>query len=322
MGKGGSKTTTTTNEIDPFMESQRNDLMGDINRYADRPYQAYRGQRVAGFNPDYTAGERMTRDAAAGLTGAVGDAAGVYRDVMSAGAPSFLDYDVQDYMNPFLGEVVDRSLADLDRSRQMGLASDAHRAAASGAFGGARHGVAEAETNRGYYDAAGRTAADLRYAGYRDATGQINNDMATEMANRGMRLDAAGRLVSNAGAGIAAGQARMNLGLGRQANEQQRFDAAYQEWVNGQNDPMRKLLMRASVLPTMPFGTTQTSREKTSGSGLGGLLGGALSIGSMFIPGLQPVAAAAGAAGAASGGGGGGSAGPGIQGGFGIPYGF
>jgi hypothetical protein len=80
------------------------------------------------------------------------------------------------YLSPYTGQVVDQSLGALDRSRQMAVNQIADQAVAGHAFGGSRHGVAEALTNQGYAEQAGQMAAQLYNQGYTQALGAAQNE--------------------------------------------------------------------------------------------------------------------------------------------------
>src|SRR5882762_6511721 len=75
------------------------------------------------------------------------------------------------YLNPYTANVIDASLNDLNRARQLGINQNASNATLSNAFGGDRQAVTDAETNRAYLDAAGRTIAGLRNQGFDTAAG-------------------------------------------------------------------------------------------------------------------------------------------------------
>lgn len=96
-------------------------------------------------------------------------------------ANSFLNQNMQQYMNPYTQQVVDTSLQDLERSRQMAQQQGAAQAVKSKAFGGSRQGVAEAETNRAYADQAAKTAAGLRSQGFDTASQLAQADLARQM---------------------------------------------------------------------------------------------------------------------------------------------
>ena len=87
------------------------------------------------------------------------------------------------YMNPYTQQVVDTTQADIERQRQMAINNMGAQAQAAGAFGGSRHGVAEAQTNAEYGRVAANALAPLRMQGYQNA-----------MTDRSQRLGAASQL--------------------------------------------------------------------------------------------------------------------------------
>lgn len=79
--------------------------------------------------------------------------------------PSQLDQ----FQNPYQQDVIDASLADINRQQQLSLQQGGDSAQAAGAFGGSRHGVADALTREGYDRNASATVAGLRQSGYNTA---------------------------------------------------------------------------------------------------------------------------------------------------------
>jgi hypothetical protein len=102
-------------------------------------------------------------------------------NIRDVAAGSFLNQNMQQYMNPYTQQVVDTSLQDLERSRQLAQQQGAAQAVKAKAFGGSRQGVAEAETNRAYADQAARTAAGLRSQGFDTASQLAQADLARQM---------------------------------------------------------------------------------------------------------------------------------------------
>jgi hypothetical protein len=96
-------------------------------------------------------------------------------------AGSFLNQNIQDYMNPYTQAVTNQSLADLERSRQLQQQQTSAQATAAKAFGGSRQGVAEAETNRAYGENAARLLAQQNAAGYEAAQRASEADLARSM---------------------------------------------------------------------------------------------------------------------------------------------
>mgnify|MGYP003686776553 FL=1 len=83
----------------------------------------------------------------------------------------------KDYMSPYQQEVIDTSLAAMDREQQKGLASLRQRAAQAGAFGGGREAASIGE-----YQATGDIAraaqeANLRQSGFQQAQAAAAQDL-------------------------------------------------------------------------------------------------------------------------------------------------
>lgn len=105
-------------------------------------------------------------------------ARGNIRDIEAA---SFLNQNIQQYMNPYTQAVTNQSLADLERSRQLEQQRTAAQATAARAFGGSRQGVAEAETNRAYGENAARLIAQQNAAAYQAAQQASEADLSRTM---------------------------------------------------------------------------------------------------------------------------------------------
>jgi hypothetical protein len=102
---------------------------------------------------------------------------------------------INTYMNPYTQQVIDTSMADLERQRQMQQNQLGQQASAAGAFGGSRQGIAEAETNRAFAQQGGQLAAQLRQQGFNTALGasqqDVSNQMQAALANQSAGANAA-----------------------------------------------------------------------------------------------------------------------------------
>jgi len=76
---------------------------------------------------------------------------------------------VQNFMNPYTDQVVNSTLKDINRARQMADLSTMGGAAKSGAFGGSREALMRAENTRNALDQAASTAGELRSQGFNTA---------------------------------------------------------------------------------------------------------------------------------------------------------
>jgi hypothetical protein len=96
-------------------------------------------------------------------------------------AGSFLNQNMQQYMNPYTQAVTQQGLTELERSRQLQQQQTAAQATAARAFGGSRQGVAEAETNRAFGETAQKYVAQQNAAAYDAAQRASEADLARQM---------------------------------------------------------------------------------------------------------------------------------------------
>ena len=306
MSKGGSQTTTSS--IDP-----------DVKRAFLTNFQQAQGvagalpvQQFAGYNPMYQAGEEAlvnTALAGPGITGTdlaaqMAAAGGVYQPNqisaqqtnLSMGGPG----SIASYMNPYTELVRKNALADLESSRQAAIQQTGERANAAKAFGGSRQAVAESLTNAGFAKQAGTLGTQLNEQAFNQAMAMQQADIArrsaADVANQQAGLQGAqlrtgaasqlGNLAAQQQAlRLGGAQAVMGAGSARQAQEQQRMDAA-------RNIGLQKLGVAQSALSAQPANlgmSTQTPYTQNVGAGL---LGGALA-GSQ-LAGIPAIASATG----------------------------
>ena len=229
MSKGGPP-QTQTNTINPYaMQAYQQNL-----NLARSTAAGLGPQQFAGFDPRYEAGEKA---------------------LFEASMKPFGAEDIAAFQNPYEEQVVQQSLQDIERSRQMAALQDANKATAAKAFGGSRYGVQSALTNEAALQEAARTAGQLRSAGFGQAA----------------QLAAAAREMNMRGF-----QNAMNLGLTRQQYAQLKLDAE-------RNLPLQRLAIEQAAMSAQPANLGSTSSQPTSRNVLTGALGGAAA-GAQFGP--------------------------------------
>lgn len=241
MSKGKSTTTTTT---DPEQMAIYTDLYNRSKSIAGQPFVPYTGARVAGFNPDQLQGFDAARSS--------------FQDSMSYDPRGLLSdmgtqpLDIQSFQNPYNTQVIDQSLADLDRARQIRLQSDQDRAIGAGAFGGSRSALLEAETNRNFADQAAKTSSNLRQSGY-------NNALNAAMQDRGYRTGIQQGLLSDQyrNLGLLSG-----IGTQQQGLQQAGMDAGYNEFMRALGYGPQQLGLLAQGVSALPTQTNQSSSNK------------------------------------------------------------
>ncbi len=127
---------TSTTTLAPQLGDTLYGNIGRAQALADTPFQPYAGQMVAGFNPTQMQAQnaltRIGADQVGGgtLQSAIGTAQGVagYAPQMVSTQP-LTGVDLSGYMNPFTDQVINGSLGDLERQRQIQAQSNAAQAA-------------------------------------------------------------------------------------------------------------------------------------------------------------------------------------------------
>ena len=262
MSKGSTRTETS---VPGYQEDAYKKLYGMGEKVAQLPFTPYTGPQVAGFNPDQLAGFDATRNMF-GQSMAF-DPRGQLAEM------GLEPLKVNSFYNPFQEQVIDNTMADLNRGRQLQIQSDQDAAIGRGAFGGSRSAVLEAETNRNFADRAGNLAANLRQQGF-------DSSVANAMADRNFR--------SGINQGLLSDQYR-NLGLlsgigaQQQGLQQGAIDAGYNEFLRSINYPKEQLGLLAQGVSALP---TQSQQSQSYRPGFGDFLGGAAGLaGSMALGG-------------------------------------
>lgn len=230
---GGGGTKVEKNEIDPQLKALYMQNYATAMNVANTPFQPYTGQRVAPLNDTQRSANDLMRNIAGNNVGksaldqamsamggmlsyqpgtiSASPIAGrtVSADPISAGM--LKDADLSAYMNPYTRDVIDASLADLSRARDIQRVADNQHATMAKAFGGSRQGVADSLTNDNYLRNVASTTANLRNTGYNAAVdaamADINRKLAVDQFNSGQKFTAD---QFNAGQAFAADQFNSN----------------------------------------------------------------------------------------------------------------
>jgi len=143
------------------------------------------------------------------------------------------------------------------------------QATAANAFGGARHGIAESETNRGFADRAAAMSGQLRQQGYSNSQqmarqAQMQNQQA-QLQGQQQRMGAASQLGTLSNLGFGMGQQinsqMQNQGLQQQGVQQAVIDAAKQRYAAYVAQPNQALNMPLQALGAAPYNTSTNQTE-------------------------------------------------------------
>ena len=123
----------------------------------------------------------------------------------------------QEYMNPYMNDVVQQQYLDIQRQGDIQRLGANAGSVGSGAFGGSRQGIQQAEIGRNILDQQARTGSQLRSAGYQQAQQQAMSAFEQARARQAQQSQLTGQLGQmGSQAGLQAAQQMGQLGLSGQ----------------------------------------------------------------------------------------------------------
>lgn len=269
FGKSKSKSSqqsTTHTSVNPWSQQQYDTQTGGmldaLNNYTKKPFQPYTGQMVAGL----AQGEQAARDIASANVGSTG---GIL-DTAVSGVNNAMGYDGTDvsrWFNPIEDQVVSATGAYMDQNLQQNLAQNNARATQAGAFGGSRHGVADAELMRSSGMDKAKMMADLRYRGYNDARNAGFQNQQAQYQGAGLLAGLAGEKQAN---WQRDADYMAKLGATDREIEQAKLLATRAEFDRQAKDELDKLMLelqtRQGILGATPFTTNTNATGSSSGT--------------------------------------------------------
>jgi len=272
----------------PYVETMlgKTEALTDINQ---NPYQAYGGQRIAGFNPiqerafQNVANQQVAGQIGAGTTmagasglGSIGTANQLGQLGQQYASQVTNPYVTQSYMSPYMQNVVDVQKNEALRDAQMRNVGANLGAARQGTYGGARQVLAEQERNRNLQS----QLANIQ------ATGTQNAFQAAQQAQQygaGLGLQGYGQAANIAGQQLQAEQGILGLqsqfGAQQQQQQQNIINQAIQNYAVAQQYPQQQLAFMNAQLRGLPLQSTSVQQyqappsqlSQVTGLGLAGL---------------------------------------------------
>jgi hypothetical protein len=267
-GGGGqsqpTNTTQTTTTIPEYARPYVERMLGKAEAFSETPYQAYGGQRIAGFTPMQEQAFQGAANLApaqqlgvgtqlAGLGGLGGLGAG-QQYAQQATNP----YAMQSYMSPYMENALAPQMREAARQSAIQGQQNQAQAVQRGAFGGARSAIVEAERQRNL----GQQQADIYGRGMQTAFEQARQaqQFGADLGLRGYGL--AGQMAGTLGQlgqtqfGQQQGaiQAQAAAGAQQQAQAQQGLSQAYQDFLTQRGYPQQQLSFMSDILRGVPLG--------------------------------------------------------------------
>ena len=275
--------TTIPDYAKPYVEN----MLGRAQALSETPYQAYQGERTAGFTPMQqqafqgiqNLGPSEQLGTATNLAGAAGLGAlntGYRAGRFSAG--QFTPMAAQQYMNPYIQAALAPQMELMNRQFGQQAAQNAAQATQAGAFGGSRFGIQQAQNQLNQNLATQNLLGQGYNTAYQQAAEQFNQDMARRMQAQQLgeqsRQFGAGLGLQGLQTGLQAASTLGNLGqtqfgqqtqaLGMQqqagATQQQQqqniLNQQYQDFLNQRQYPQQQLAFMSDMLRGLPLSQT------------------------------------------------------------------
>lgn len=242
---------------------------------ASRPYTPYPFQRIADFTGDQNNAMGMLRNYAPQAQGNASPF-GVPRLIDEIGAGGSIDA----YMSPYIDNVLDRTQQRIRQATDMGRQWQSNMAAhQDGAFGDARHGIADAQIEERGIQQMGDAAAEAYAAAYDNAQGLRQFDIGNLFNVENMDAQKQQQLLEYV-------DALYRSGSNQQALDQQSMRLGYEDFLRQLDYPIEQYNLLTAALTQSPYGktVTESSTSKTPGpSTAGQILGTVGNIASLFI---------------------------------------
>jgi len=290
-----SQTSNIPEYAQPYVEQMLGAAQGEIfnaNGTGIKPYKPFSSNPndyFAGFSPmqqraqQQAANMQVTPETgmAAGMAGAAGlGGLGTQYNPMGAYSQQFGQQQADQYMNPYMQNVVDIQQQAAQRQADIATTGRNAQAVQAGAFGGSRQAVTDAEANRALATQQGAIQAQGLNTAYTNAQQQFNADQAARMqaqqanigqqqfgASLGMQglqtgLQAAGQLGQLGqnvyGQQMGINQLQNQYGAQQQAAEQAKINQQIQDYATAQQYPMMQLANMSALTRGLPMQNATT----------------------------------------------------------------
>jgi len=277
---------TTTQDLPEWAKPYAQDVLSKgkaITDVGQNPYQAYGGNRIAGFDPmqqqAMQGAQNMAPAAQLGAGTALAGGAGLGGLGVASQANQYgFQNQVGGYMNPYLQMSLAPQIAEANRQYDIGATNQQANATRAGAFGGSREAIMAAENERNRNMGINQIVGQGYNTAFTNAQNQYNQNLQNQLAGYNLMGSAAGQLgqlgQTQYGQQMGINQLQSQYGAQRQAQEQKGLDTAYQDFLTQKNYPYQQLSYMANLVRGTPMGmNTQSQVYQAPPSTMGQLAG-------------------------------------------------
>jgi hypothetical protein len=226
-------------------------------------------QQVAGFSPAQQQAFTLAQQGIGGYMPylqAAEAATGQAQNIATQAGQMFQPGAAQAFMDPYQQNVTQEALREIRRQGDIARQAQSAQAVKAGAFGGAREGVVQAETERGIQDIMSRRIFEDLSRNYQQALASSQAAGAGQLQQAGM-LGGLGKQYGALGTTAQTQQLQdiqSLLGVGgmQQQFGQAQLEAQRQNLMAQQMEPYRRYSYGLEALAGLPFGGTTIQQKE------------------------------------------------------------
>ena len=299
-GGGATQQNVTQTNIPAYARPYFERMMKRGEAASNMKYEEYPGQRTATFTPDQESSFAGARNLQSTYMPAFNNAAQTYQNSLNQANKAVSDYNPNNvgtwndaqrdqYMNPYITDVIGRAQAGAQRNFAESQAQRDASAKTASALGGSRAAIADETARRNYDNQLADTTAGLLNTGYGNAQQQFNADRQAQEAARqyaaklGMEGADFGLRSGTAMAGLGTeayrlGSAQSELlnkyGAQQQGLQQKQYDVDYGNFINQRDQERNNLAFLSALLRGVPVNPqSNTITYQQGGNDLSSLAG-------------------------------------------------
>lgn len=245
---GGTSSAGLADWAAPYITN----YLGQAQALAQEPYQTYQGPLTAGPS-------QLQSQAFQGIGGLTVPNQGQYTPV----GGSFTDQGVaQNYMNPYLSQVLTPQLAEMQRQSAINLQPQLAKLTAAGGYGGSREALLRGEAQRNLLDQTAQATGQAYGTAYQQAMNQFNAEQARKIqeAQFGSEFGLKGLAAQQ---GVYDQMAK--LGGTQRDIEQQGITADLEEFNRQREFPYKQIQFQRDMISGLPIGSVTNTPAQLSG---------------------------------------------------------
>lgn len=280
------KQTVTQTSIPDYAKPYVEKMLGKTEALGNAPYQAYQGERIAGFTPM----QQQSQQAAANLGPAQQLGVGTQMaglaglGAMGAGQQyaqqATNPYSMQAYMSPYVENALAPQMREATRQSAMLGQQNQAQAVQQGAFGGSRSAIVEAERQRNLQNQLGDIYGRGMQSAFEQArqAQQFGSTLGLQgYQTAGQMAGTLGQLgQTQFGQQQQALQTQAQMGAQQQALEQQRLAQQYSDFASQRQHPYQQLAFMSDMLRGLPLAQYSQTMYQQPMSPLGTIAGAGL----------------------------------------------